>query len=71
MNEGDQSDPIQGNGGVFVVKLDRFYEPSQAVDAKIYQDQMVSTFRSRMSSNPMFNALQKKAKIEDNRLLFF
>ena len=71
MNEGDQSGPIQGNGGVFVVKLDRFYEPSQAVDAKIYQDQMVSTFRSRMSSNPMFNALQKKAKIEDNRLLFF
>ncbi len=37
MNEGDQSGPIQGNGGVFVVKLDRFYEPAQAADAKIYQ----------------------------------
>lgn len=71
MNEGEQSDPIQGNGGVFVVKLDRFYEPPQVADYKVYRDQILSTFRSRMNGNPMFTALQKKAKIEDNRLLFF
>jgi peptidyl-prolyl cis-trans isomerase D len=71
MKEGEQSEPIQGNGGVFVVKLDRFFEPPQVGDYKMYKDQMVSAFRSRMGGNPMFNALQKKSKIEDNRLLFF
>jgi peptidyl-prolyl cis-trans isomerase D len=71
MNEGEQSGPIQGNGGVFVVKLDRFYEPPQVADYKANRDQMLSAFRSRVSGNPMLTALQKKAKIEDNRLLFF
>jgi peptidyl-prolyl cis-trans isomerase D len=71
MNEGEQSGPIQGNGGVFVVKVDRFYEPPQVADYKVNRDQMLNAFRSRMSGNPMFTALQKKAKIEDNRLLFF
>jgi peptidyl-prolyl cis-trans isomerase D len=71
MNEGEQSEPLQGNGGVFVVKLDRFVEPPQVADHKTYRDQMLNIFRSRMNSNPMFTALQKKAKIEDNRLLYF
>jgi len=71
MNEGEQSGPIQGNGGIFVVKLDRFVEPPQVADYKVYRDQMLNTFRSRMNGNPMFTALQKKVKIEDNRLLFF
>jgi peptidyl-prolyl cis-trans isomerase D len=71
MNAGEQSAPIQGNGGVFVVKVDRFYEPPQTADYNVYRDQILNSFRSRMSGNPMFTALQKKAKIEDNRLLFF
>jgi hypothetical protein len=71
MNEGDQSGPIQGNGGIFIVKLDRFVEPPQVADYKVYRDQALNAFRSRMNGNPMFTALQKKAKIEDNRLLYF
>jgi peptidyl-prolyl cis-trans isomerase D len=71
MKEGDQSEPIQGNGGVFVVKLDRFYEPPQNVDLRVSQDQLMMAFRSRISQNPMFNALQKKTKITDNRLQYF
>jgi peptidyl-prolyl cis-trans isomerase D len=71
MKEGDQSEPIQGNGGVFIVKLDRFYEPPQAGDLKANSDQLQNAFRSRISGNPMFTALQKKTKIEDHRLLFF
>jgi len=71
LNEGGQSEPIQGNGGVFVVTVDRFYEPAQAVDLKTNRDQLQNAFRSRIGGNPMFTALQKKAKIEDNRLLFF
>lgn len=71
LNEGEQSEPIQGNGGVFVVKVDRFYEPPQTADLKANRDQMTGAFRSRMGSNPMFTALQKKTKIEDHRILFF
>jgi peptidyl-prolyl cis-trans isomerase D len=71
MKEGDQSAPIQGNGGVFVVKLDRFFEPQKPADFRMNRDQLMSGFRSRVSSNPMFTALQKKAKIEDNRLQYF
>jgi hypothetical protein len=71
MNEGEQSEPIQGNGGVFVVILDRFYEPAPSADLKAGQAQLQNSFRSRLSGNPMFTALQKKTKIEDNRLLFF
>jgi parvulin-like peptidyl-prolyl isomerase len=71
LNEGDVSEPIQGNGGVFVVKVDRFYSPPQPSNYNANRDQMIAAFRSRMSSNPMFSALQKKAKIKDNRLLYF
>jgi peptidyl-prolyl cis-trans isomerase D len=71
MNPGEVSEPIQGNGAVFVVQLDRFFEPPQVADYKIYRDQIANTFRSRVSSNPMFTALQEKTEIEDNRLMFF
>jgi len=71
MKEGAISEPIQGNGGVFVVKVDRFYEPPQVPNYNTNRDQLIAAFRSRLNSNPMFSALQKKAKIEDNRLLFF
>jgi peptidyl-prolyl cis-trans isomerase D len=71
MKDGDQSGPIQGNGGVFVVKVDRFYESPKPADYTLYRDQLLNSFRSRMNGNPMFMALQKKAKIEDHRLLYF
>jgi len=71
MEAGQQSEPIQGNGGVFVVVVDRFYEPPQPADYNANRDQLLAAFRSRMGANPMFNALQKITKIEDNRLLYF
>jgi hypothetical protein len=71
LSEGEQSGPIQGNGAVFVVILDHFYDPPRPDDFKVYRDQMAGSFRTRISGNPMFNALQKKTKIEDNRLLYF
>jgi peptidyl-prolyl cis-trans isomerase D len=71
MNEGDLSEPIQGNGGVFVVKVDRFYEPPAPANYNANRDQMIAAFRSRMNQNPMFSALQKKVKIKDDRLLYF
>jgi peptidyl-prolyl cis-trans isomerase D len=71
MNEGDQSEPIQGNGGVFIVKLDRFYEPAAPANFAQNRDQLQGAFRSRVTSNAVFTALQKKADITDNRLMFY
>lgn len=71
MDPGSVSSPIQGNGAVFVVQLDRFYEPPAIENYAVYRDQVISSFRTRMAGNPMFSALQEKAAIEDNRVLFF
>jgi parvulin-like peptidyl-prolyl isomerase len=69
--QGEQSGPIQGNGAVFVVKVDRFYEPAAPANYNQNRDQMIAAFRSRVTSNAMFTALQKKADIIDNRLMFY
>lgn len=71
MNEGEQSGPIQGNGAVFVVKVDKFYEPPAPANYIQNRDQLMGAFRSRVTSNSMFTALQKKADITDNRLMFY
>jgi peptidyl-prolyl cis-trans isomerase D len=71
MNQGDQSEPIQGNGAVFVVKVDRFLDPSVPANYNQNRDQVSSMFRSRVTGNYMFTALQKKADIEDNRMMFY
>ena len=71
LNEGQLSEPIQGNGAVFIVQLDRFVEPAMTADLKPNRDQMQSSFRSRLSNNPMLTAIQKETKITDERIKFF
>lgn len=72
MNEGQVSEPIKGNGGVFVVALDRFYTPPDNNEYLTNQAQLRNSFRSRVTSgNSIYTALEKKAEIEDNRELFF
>ena len=71
MEPGGPTSTIKGNGGVFVVALDKFNEPAEATNLLLYQNQLTGSFKSRVSSNYMFVALQEKAEIEDNRLVFF
>ena len=71
MQPGETSEPIIGNGGVFVVALDRFYEPPAPENYAVYRDQIMNAFRGRTTTNSIFTVLQEKAAIEDNRLLFF
>ncbi len=71
MKSGEQSDPIIGNGAVFVVMLDKFIEPPQITDYSIYRQQDQTTFDQRVKSNYMLTALQDKSDIEDNRRLFY
>lgn len=71
LTPGEQSEPIQGNGAVFVVVLDRFYEPPAPANYVMNRDQLVGAFRQRVTSNGVFTALQEKADIKDNRLMYY
>jgi peptidyl-prolyl cis-trans isomerase D len=71
MKSGEQSSPIKGNGAVFVVIVDRIIEPAENMSFDAYKAQLMSGFKSRVSSNTVFTALQDKTKIEDNRRLYF
>jgi hypothetical protein len=71
LNTSEQSDPIQGNGGVFVVVADNFVEPQGSSNLAIYQQQMEGAFNSRVSANYMFTALREATDIEDNRILWY
>ena len=71
LEAGGPASVIKGNGGMFVVALDKMNEPAEATNLSLYQNQLTGSFKSRVSSNYMFTALQSKADIEDNRLLFF
>jgi peptidyl-prolyl cis-trans isomerase D len=72
MEPGDVSDPVKGNGGVFVIALDNFYEPPQDNAYLNNRTQLESAFRTRVNTgNVVYTALEKEADIEDNRELFF
>lgn len=71
LNTGEQSEPIQGNGGVFVVVADNFVEPQGSSNLAIYQQQLEGAFNSRVGANYMFTALRESSEIEDNRLVYF
>jgi hypothetical protein len=59
-----------GNGAVFVVKVDRFYEPPQPANYNANRDQMISSFRARMAKINVYG-IAEKANIKDNRILYF
>lgn len=72
MDEGQVSGPIKGNGGVFVVALDKIYTPPAEGNYEANRSQMISAFRTRVNTGTaVYSALEKKADIEDNRRLFF
>jgi peptidyl-prolyl cis-trans isomerase D len=71
MKAGQESEPIQGNGAVFVMQLDGFTEPPEVSDVTNYKNQLRTAFQGRVTSNYVFTALQNKAAIEDNRRLYF
>jgi peptidyl-prolyl cis-trans isomerase D len=71
MEAGTTSDPLQGNGGLFIVAVDNFTEPTQSSNLTIYKNQLESAFVTRISGNEVFIALQEDSDIEDNRNLYY
>lgn len=65
------SAPIEGNGGVFVIKVDAYQPAAQpAQDLATMQAAYEQGIKS-MLDNQLFEVLKKKSKVEDNRAKFF
>lgn len=64
------SEPLKGKAGVFVTYIDKFIEAPATTDYSTNQKQLAYSFKNRISYE-LYNALEKSAKIVDNRPLFY
>ena len=65
------SKPIAGYNAVFVAMIDRLTPAPEVNDFGTTIFQLRNSFESRVNSNAFIRALEKKSKIEDNRLMFY
>ncbi|MBW6491309.1 MAG: SurA N-terminal domain-containing protein [Lentimicrobium sp.] len=70
MKPGEMSKPIKGNQAVFVVVADEIIPAPPKDDFTTDQRSLSNSFRSRTQRESV-EALKRKAKIEDNRLMFY
>lgn len=71
MNPGDFAGPIKGNNAAFFVVTDEITLPGKDEDKRIYERQLLSGFRSKISNNSYIQVLQEEADITDNRVKFY
>ena len=65
------SKPIKGNNAVFVIVIDEIKEPKDIDVYSIYANQLETAFKTKVTSNVPYRALEKNAEIIDNRLMFY
>lgn len=63
------SAPIKGNGGVYMIQVYAKEKGSEKFDAK--QEETTLTNMARIAGNQLINDLYQKAKVVDQRYLFF
>ncbi len=71
LETGKISEPLKGNNAVFVVLVDTIIEPKNINVYSIYASQLQTAFKSKISANAPYKALEKKAEIIDNRWMFY
>lgn len=71
MNEKDFLGPIKGNGGVFVVQINRFGEVPALGSYLLYKNNLIDDITRRINNNYHYKAIEKNSDIEDNRVLFY
>nr|NQU94244.1 SurA N-terminal domain-containing protein [Bacteroidota bacterium] len=72
LEPGQLSKPLKGNNAVFVMILDDMSIPEdKEATTLVNANQLSSAFTSQVNSNSMFKALEKKADITDNRMMFY
>jgi peptidyl-prolyl cis-trans isomerase D len=62
--------PLTGNYGAYVVVIEDIVEPPAKEDFMFEKMQQMQNFSSRVTNNS-YTALEKNAKITDNRLMFY
>lgn len=67
---GESTSPIDGNEGVYIVKVTAF-NPAPKMDSYVNLANQLSSKAAPSAPNQVINALQKKAKIEDHRANFY
>lgn len=70
LKENVLSDPLKGKSGIFVLSVDSILKAPEVKDYKTNINQTLTTFKSRVTYD-VYNALEKKADIEDNRILYY
>lgn len=70
MKAGEMSKPIKGNQAVFVIVADEIIPAPPKDDFTADKKSMSNSFQSR-TQREATQALKRKAKIEDNRLMFY
>lgn len=70
LKKGQLSEPIKGNSAVFVVYVDSFTEAPVTKDYTATRTQLSSTFKQRVTYD-VYSALEKNAKVKDNRRIFY
>lgn len=70
LKEGDISDPIQGERGVYVVKATKVTEAPALDNYGVYAAQATNAERAGVTTK-VLNALKEAAEIEDNRATFY
>ena len=68
--QGQISEAIVGENGVYVVRVDEITEVPEATDLTFIQDEMARSFESRIDVE-VFEALKENAGIVDNRSKFY
>ena len=70
LNEGEMSEPISGNTGVYIVKVTKI---TQATELNSYQAvaNRVGKSKENAVNTQLYNALKEAAEIQDNRAVFY
>jgi len=70
MNEGEISEPIVGDRGVFVIRVDKKTDAPIEADLSVTKRQQTETYTSRVNGQ-VFQALRDNAGIEDTRARYY
>ncbi len=71
MMVGESSGLVMGNNGVYACEVVDIVAASEDTQMDFYKSQLNMMFESRLASNAIFQALETKSEIEDNRHLFY
>jgi peptidyl-prolyl cis-trans isomerase D len=68
---GENTGPVKGNAGVFVINIDKIYDAPALDNYNSYTSQKLKEFEQRVGNNFIFIALENAADIKDYRRYFY